>query len=39
VNELLRQFGESQRMMKAFAEGRSPIPGLSLPGLKLKKKR
>jgi len=39
VNELLRQFGESQRMMKAFAEGRSPIPGLSLPGRKMKKKR
>ncbi len=39
VNALLRQFGESQRMMKAFAEGRSPIPGLTLPGLKMKKKR
>jgi len=47
VNELLRQFGESQRMMKAVAEGRSPIPGLTLPGMripglktpKLKKKR
>ncbi len=39
VNELLRQFGESQRMMKAFAEGRSPIPGLALPGRRMKKKR
>mgnify|MGYP002387929721 CR=1 FL=1 len=39
VNELLRQFGESQRMMKAFAEGRSPIPGLALPGRKLMKKK
>jgi signal recognition particle subunit SRP54 len=44
VNELLRQFGESQRMMRAVAEGRSPIPGLALPGmripgLRVKKKR
>ncbi|MBM3694580.1 MAG: signal recognition particle protein [Actinobacteria bacterium] len=39
VNELLRQFGESQRMMKAVAEGRSPIPGLALPGRRVKKKR
>ena len=39
VNELLRQFGESQRMMKAVAEGRSPIPGLALPGRRMKKKR
>ena len=39
VNELLRHFGESQRMMKAFAEGRSPIPGLALPGRRMKKKR
>ena len=28
VNGLLRQFGETQKLMKAFAEGRSPIPGL-----------
>jgi hypothetical protein len=35
VNELLRNFGESQRMMRAVAEGRSPIPGLALPGGKM----
>ena len=35
VNELLRNFGESQRMMRAVAEGRSPIPGLGLPGGKM----
>jgi signal recognition particle subunit SRP54 len=32
VNGLLRQFTEAQRMMKALAEGRSPIPGLVPPG-------
>jgi signal recognition particle subunit SRP54 len=43
VNRLLRQFAESQKMMKAFAGGRSPIPGLAVPGLtpsrKQKRKR
>jgi signal recognition particle subunit SRP54 len=42
VNRLLRQFAETQKMMKAFAGGRSPIPGLAVPGLtprKLKRKR
>jgi signal recognition particle subunit SRP54 len=39
VNGLLRQFGESQRLMKAFAEGRSPIPGFPMPGRRIKKKR
>jgi signal recognition particle subunit SRP54 len=32
VNELLHRFGESQRLMRAFAEGRNPLPGLPLPG-------
>jgi signal recognition particle subunit SRP54 len=32
VNGLLRQFAETQKMMKALAEGRSPIPGLTVPG-------
>jgi len=39
VNELLRRFGESQRLMKAFAQGRSPIPGFPMPGRRIKKKR
>ena len=39
VNGLLKQFAETQKMMKAFAGGRSPIPGLSLPGTTRRKKR
>jgi len=39
VNGILRQFAEAQKMMKAFAGGRSPIPGLSLPGMTRRKKR
>jgi signal recognition particle subunit SRP54 len=39
VNGLLRQFGESQRLMKAFAEGRGSLPGFPLPGRRMKKKR
>lgn len=39
VNGLLRQFGESQRMMKALAEGRGSLPGFPLPGRRMKKKR
>ena len=39
VNGLLRQFGESQRMMKAFAEGRSPIPGLAPAGAEDEERR
>jgi signal recognition particle subunit SRP54 len=39
VNGLLKQFAETQKMMKAFAGGRSPIPGLSLPGMTRRKKR
>jgi signal recognition particle subunit SRP54 len=32
VNGVLRQFSEAQKMMKALAGGKSPIPGLALPG-------
>jgi len=39
VNGLLRQFAETQKLMKAFAEGRSPIPGLAMPGRRRKRKR
>jgi signal recognition particle subunit SRP54 len=39
VNGLLRQFAETQKMMKALAGGRSPIPGLGLPGKVRKRKR
>ena len=39
VNGLLRQFTETQKLMKAFAEGRSPIPGLGMPGRGRKRKR
>ena len=39
VNGLLRQFTETQKMMKAFAEGRGPIPGLGMPGRRRKRKR
>ncbi len=33
VNALLKQFAEAQKMMKALAGGRNPIPGLALPGM------
>jgi len=39
VNILLKQFSETQKMMKAIAGGKSPIPGLSIPGMGRKKKR
>jgi len=39
VNGLLKQFVETQKLMKAFAEGRSPIPGLGMPERKRKRKR
>ena len=39
VNSLLKQFAETQKMMKALAGGKSPIPGLSLPGTGPKRKR
>ena len=39
VNQVLKQFAEAQKMMKAISSGKSPIPGLSLPGLGRSKKR
>ena len=39
VNGVLKQFSEAQKMMKAFAGGKSPIPGLAMPGPRRKKKR
>ncbi len=39
VNGLLRQFVETQKLMKAFAEGRSPIPGLGMPRRRRKKRK
>ncbi len=39
VNILLKQFSETQKMMKAVAGGKSPIPGLNLPGVRSDKKR
>ncbi len=39
VNGVLKQFSEAQKMMKAIAGGKSPIPGLALPGMGRKKKR
>jgi len=39
VNGLLRKFAETQKMMKALAEGRSPIPGLGMPGRGRNRKR
>jgi len=39
VNKVLKQFSEAQKMMKALAAGKSPIPGLALPGMRQGKKR
>jgi signal recognition particle subunit SRP54 len=39
VNQVLKQFAEAQKMMKAISGGKSPIPGLSLPGMGRIKKR
>ena len=39
VNGLLRQFAETQKLMKAVAGGKSPIPGLGPPGRGRKRKR
>ena len=38
VNGLLKQFAETQKMMKAFAQGKSPIPGLAMPGQRRRKR-
>jgi signal recognition particle subunit SRP54 len=39
VNAVLKQFSEAQKMMKALMGGKSPIPGLALPGMRKGKKR
>ncbi len=39
VNAVLKQFSEAQKMMKAISGGRSPIPGLDLPGMRRGGKR
>ena len=39
VNGVLKQFAQAQKMMKAMAGGRSPIPGLSLPGMPRQSKK
>jgi signal recognition particle subunit SRP54 len=39
VNAVLKQFTEAKKMMKALSSGKSPIPGLSLPGVRPMKKR
>ena len=31
VNGVLKQFSQAQKMMKAMAGGKSPIPGMSMP--------
>jgi signal recognition particle subunit SRP54 len=33
VNGVLKQFAQAQKMMKAMAGGKSPIPGLNMPGV------
>jgi signal recognition particle subunit SRP54 len=33
VNGVLKQFAQAQKMMKAMAGGKSPIPGLNMPGM------
>ncbi len=39
VNQLLKRFSDAQKMMKNLAGGKSPIPGLSVPGVRPKKRR
>ena len=39
VNSVLKKFNEAQKMMKALAGGKSPIPGLTLPGMQRSRKR
>ena len=39
VNALLKQFSEAQNMKMAVAGGKSPIPGLDLPGGARSRKR
>ncbi|MGI9667059.1 MAG: signal recognition particle protein [Acidimicrobiia bacterium] len=39
VNGVLKQFSQAQKMMKAMAGGKSPIPGLELPGMARQSKK
>lgn len=39
VNRLLKQFTESQKMMKSLASGGNPIPGMPMPGGRRRKMR
>jgi signal recognition particle subunit SRP54 len=39
VNRVLKQFSEAQKMMKAMASGKSPIPGLAMPGAGRQRRR
>lgn len=39
VNSVLKKFNEAQKMMKALAGGKSPIPGLELPDRRRPRKR
>ncbi len=39
VNRLLKQFAESQKMMKSLASGGNPIPGMPMPGGRRRKMR
>ena len=39
VNGVLKQFSQAQKMMKAMAGGKSPIPGLSVPGMPRQSKK
>jgi signal recognition particle subunit SRP54 len=39
VNRVLKQFSEAQKIMKAVAVGKSPIPGLAAPAMARRRKR
>ena len=38
VNSVLKKFNEAQKMMKALAGGKSPIPGLAMPDMRGRKR-
>jgi len=38
VNSVLKKFNEAQKMMKALAGGKSPIPGLEMPNMRGRKR-
>jgi len=39
VNGVLKQFSQAQKMMKAMSSGKSPIPGLDMPGMQRQYKK